>query len=756
MEGAPPAMPKKKKKKAKKAPPAPPKGAGGKGTARPNAAPPAVPKRRASVAPGGAAAGGISADQMAMLASMPEYERGSSESPPQSPRGATRDRSPGAPPVPRRRQSVSAAPTPPSKKGKGRKAAPSPPMGGLQVLEEGDDDDEEEESKLKQMTVRHLRERAAKDGVDAALIEDARDGLDPQGALIKLIKQKGAAAKRKNEMKAMKQQMLQMQKEMDEQKKKQRADRAGQQRAVQEAERKGKASALGEGGAIAEQWAKQNATLSEQLAAEQEKERGLEEALERIRENLDAERKAASKQREKLEEKARKAGEGSGAAAAEWAKEKARLDAEIEKAQVKLEDEMRREGKLEAQLAAEMEKEKVLEEALAEEKRLHENDVASQLAKLAEMEDMMSALKLEAATAAKTAPAEGVPPRKPGEYRSGDIVDVDTEDGMEMGALVLGLPEGGDPGEMRVKFGDGVIDDWPLVEFCNVRTQEEERQRKIAVLEKKAAALEAKTNGTAADEESSSEEESSGSEEEDEVVELPGAGVVEFEGWLQQKPSQPPKKLASGKKADKERERDKRWIAIKQDSKEMLIGADKAAPPTTIQLTDTTEVFFSQSIAGGVLIQAGAGEPNAYFIAPFDERDNRLEEFSTFLEALFDAGCVVAGGFDPPDLSVPDPRLTYNHKSGSTLPLTLRAPSESEADFLEDGEFTGEGTKLALGARVKIVGGACQKQNRNILSGMYFVSLAGKPVMNLPFEACQMRVNTLLAKKKPFSLRVGA
>ena len=88
--------------------------------------------------------------------------------------------------------------------------------------------------------------------------------------------------------------------------------------------------------------------------------------------------------------------------------------------------------------------------------------------------------------------------RKPGEYRSGDIVDIDTEDGFELAALVLGLPEGGDSTEMRVKFADGTVDDWPTADFSNVRTQEEERQRKIAVLEKKAADLEEATAAAAA------------------------------------------------------------------------------------------------------------------------------------------------------------------------------------------------------------------------------------------------------------------
>jgi hypothetical protein len=39
---------------------------------------------------------------------------------------------------------------------------------------------------------------------------------------------------------------------------------------------------------------------------------------------------------------------------------------------------------------------------------------------------------------------KAIPPRRAGEFRPGDIVDVDTGDGMECGATVLGLSEGGD------------------------------------------------------------------------------------------------------------------------------------------------------------------------------------------------------------------------------------------------------------------------------------------------------------------------
>jgi hypothetical protein len=47
----------------------------------------------------------------------------------------------------------------------------------------------------------------------------------------------------------------------------------------------------------------------------------------------------------------------------------------------------------------------------------------------------------------------------------GDRVDVDTEDGMELGAVVLGPSRCGDPLQLRVRFRDGVEDDWDVGGF---------------------------------------------------------------------------------------------------------------------------------------------------------------------------------------------------------------------------------------------------------------------------------------------------
>lgn len=56
--------------------------------------------------------------------------------------------------------------------------------------------------------------------------------------------------------------------------------------------------------------------------------------------------------------------------------------------------------------------------------------------------------------------ASGGPP-----WNSGSKVDVESEDGWERGAEILGPAESGDLEQRRVKFPDGVIDDWDVADF---------------------------------------------------------------------------------------------------------------------------------------------------------------------------------------------------------------------------------------------------------------------------------------------------
>jgi hypothetical protein len=59
--------------------------------------------------------------------------------------------------------------------------------------------------------------------------------------------------------------------------------------------------------------------------------------------------------------------------------------------------------------------------------------------------------------------------RKP-QWTIGTVVDIDTENGMEFGATVLGASKSGDSEEMRVRFADGVEDDWPVIDFRRSKT----------------------------------------------------------------------------------------------------------------------------------------------------------------------------------------------------------------------------------------------------------------------------------------------
>ena len=43
----------------------------------------------------------------------------------------------------------------------------------------------------------------------------------------------------------------------------------------------------------------------------------------------------------------------------------------------------------------------------------------------------------------------------PKEWSVGAVVDVDTDDGMDSGAIVLGPSQGGDPAQMQIRFADG-------------------------------------------------------------------------------------------------------------------------------------------------------------------------------------------------------------------------------------------------------------------------------------------------------------
>ncbi len=56
-------------------------------------------------------------------------------------------------------------------------------------------------------------------------------------------------------------------------------------------------------------------------------------------------------------------------------------------------------------------------------------------------------------------------------FKPGDIVDVESEDGWEYGATILGPAKGGDDDEMQIRFADGVVDDWPIADFRRAKVR---------------------------------------------------------------------------------------------------------------------------------------------------------------------------------------------------------------------------------------------------------------------------------------------
>lgn len=52
-----------------------------------------------------------------------------------------------------------------------------------------------------------------------------------------------------------------------------------------------------------------------------------------------------------------------------------------------------------------------------------------------------------------------------GSWKSGEVVDIESEDGWERGATILGPSISGSAAEMSVRFADGVVDDWEVAEF---------------------------------------------------------------------------------------------------------------------------------------------------------------------------------------------------------------------------------------------------------------------------------------------------
>ena len=57
------------------------------------------------------------------------------------------------------------------------------------------------------------------------------------------------------------------------------------------------------------------------------------------------------------------------------------------------------------------------------------------------------------------------------QWQTGMLVDIDTADGMERAVEVLGPPKSGNPAELRVKFADGTVDDWEVSDFTKYSSE---------------------------------------------------------------------------------------------------------------------------------------------------------------------------------------------------------------------------------------------------------------------------------------------
>ncbi len=55
-------------------------------------------------------------------------------------------------------------------------------------------------------------------------------------------------------------------------------------------------------------------------------------------------------------------------------------------------------------------------------------------------------------------------------WKAGDTVDVDTDDGVEKGAVIIGPARGGSETQMRIRFADGTVDDWDTEDFIRAST----------------------------------------------------------------------------------------------------------------------------------------------------------------------------------------------------------------------------------------------------------------------------------------------
>lgn len=68
------------------------------------------------------------------------------------------------------------------------------------------------------------------------------------------------------------------------------------------------------------------------------------------------------------------------------------------------------------------------------------------------------------------------------EWKTGDVIDIDTEDGLEKGVTLLGPAKSGDLKQMSVRFADGSVDDWDTEDFVMPVTSKFTSNRPLLVI----------------------------------------------------------------------------------------------------------------------------------------------------------------------------------------------------------------------------------------------------------------------------------
>ena len=318
------------------------------------------------------------------------------------------------------------------------------------------------------------------------------------------------------------------------------------------------------------------------------------------------------------------------------------------------------------------------------------------------------------------------------DWRVGEIVDVETEDGLEKGARIMGPSKSKDPLAVQIVFADGVVDDWEVEDFVRP--------------------LAGGASGMAA-------------------TEMP---EVLFQGWLQKKAGATNK--SKGKAALKAAAVgwDKRWFEVRsrnggqfgtrpfQGASVRWLTTIKAAKPQKELALAGATLFLAEHMTSGFTLSCPTGDQtdaaSEVTIAPIKGGEVK---FSQFVEALIDGGVQVGGGQYP--YPAREQCAIFVQPKGS-LQCELRAPLDSETN---GGFVVKKGAPaVKLGAKLKLVkttndGGAFLEGRVQPKAAMWLVTIQGKLVAPLTWELIQLRLiqlryNSAVGGARPLELMFSA